>query len=91
MIVLRSATLDIFKTGNLFRTSNFNVLPPDDSNPNRLLPFPRPDFPPLRLIGNPTHRTTPLAGVYAHESIIMINPLAGMGLTDDQYNLITLT
>ena len=46
----------------------FNILPPDDSNPNRHLPFvPQPDFPPLRLIGTPTHRTNPLAGVYALE------------------------
>jgi hypothetical protein len=56
----------------------FNILPPDDSNPNRRLPFPQPDFPPLRLIGNPTHRTNPLAGIYALESRLTFSISGGI-------------
>ena len=57
----------------------FNILPPDDSNPNRRLPFfPQPDFPPLRLIGTPTHRTNPLAGVYALESRLTFSISGGI-------------
>lgn len=58
----------------------FNILPPD-SNPNRRLPFPQPDFPSLSLPANfpTTHDTNPLeAGVYALESSLTISASVGV-------------
>ena len=59
----------------------FNVLPPDDSNRNRRLPFPQPDFPSLRLPANypSTQDRNPLeAGVHALESSLTFSASVGV-------------
>jgi hypothetical protein len=59
----------------------FNILPPNDSNRNRRLPFPQPDFPALELPDNcpATHNTTPLkADLHAVDSNLVFSVSGGI-------------
>jgi hypothetical protein len=59
----------------------FNILPPDDSNRTRRLPFPQPTFRALRLPANyPTTQDRNLleAGVYALETSLTVEASVGV-------------
>jgi len=68
---VRIGDVGYFERGKFFPM--FNILPPDDSTPNRRLPFHRqPNFPALHLPTSPTNvPTNPLQpGTYALESSV---------------------
>ncbi|KAF8816224.1 hypothetical protein BYT27DRAFT_7077737 [Phlegmacium glaucopus] len=57
----------------------FNILLPPNSNQDRGLPFPPPNFPPLRLPSNSTYRRNPLrAGVHALETSLTFSISGGV-------------